>query len=143
MATNPLAGTWRLKSFHYQTSDGRVVYPYGRDVAGYIVYTDDGHVSVIIESVDRPRQADVGEDYRGGTVQEKASAYDGYLSYAGTYETDGRQVVHHVEVCLFPNWIGTDLVRYPEIKGRTLTLRTVPFTLDGVEQTSYLVWERT
>ncbi len=35
----------------------------------------------------------------------------GYLAYAGSYTLDGMTVTHHVEMSLFPNWIGTDQVR--------------------------------
>ncbi len=140
MAANPLVGTWRLVSCHYETRDGRIGYPFGQDAAGYIVYSGEGRVLVAISAGNRSRQA--SEDFQGGTVEEKATAYDGYVSYAGTYDFLGDRVVHHVELCQFPNWVGTDLVRFVDLVDDRVTLRTVPFVLRGVEQTSLLAWER-
>lgn len=140
MATSPLVGTWRLRSFHSEIVDGRTIYPYGPEVVGYITYTEDGRVAVAIASADRAGHATA--DFRGGTDAQKVAAYDSYISYAGAYEVEDDLVTHHVEVCLFPSWVGTDLVRLFEVAGGRLTLKTAPFLLDGVVQTSYLVWER-
>ncbi len=35
-------------------------------------------------------------------------------------------VTHHVEVSLFPNWLGTAQLRYHKREGNMLTLRTPP-----------------
>jgi diphthamide synthase subunit DPH2 len=47
------------------------------------------------------------------TVQEKAEAYDTCIAYSGTYDVQGNQIVHHVEVCTFENYVGTGLF-HPE-----------------------------
>ena len=41
-----------------------------------------------------------------GTAQEKSAAYDSLLAYGGRYRAEGDTVEHHVEVSLFPNWVG-------------------------------------
>ena len=46
MSTDPLVGTWRLVSFEVRDAEGRVTYPLGRDAAGFITYTPDGHMAV-------------------------------------------------------------------------------------------------
>ncbi len=140
MATNPLIGTWRLVSYHSKTADGRMLYPYGMQVAGFITYTPEGRMAVAFGKADRPRFA--SGDRVGATSEEKAAAYDTFFAYAGTYEFLGDRVVHHVEVCLFPNWVGTDLTRFVALEGDTATFTTVPYLRGGVEQTGYLVWQR-
>jgi hypothetical protein len=57
---------------------------------------------------------------------------------------DGHEdrVVHHVEVSLFPNWVGSAQVRHYELAGNRLTLSTAPLLQGGRERRAYLVWER-
>jgi hypothetical protein len=88
MASNPLVGTWRLVSWENRSAvDGRVSYPLGRDVVGYIMYGDDGYVSVAIMRPDRAKFAT--EDLLGGEAQERAQAAGTYVSYCGRYEFRG------------------------------------------------------
>ena len=54
-------------------------------------------------------------------------------------------VVHQVEMSLFPNWIGTDLIRVFKFQegGNQLLLSTIPFvTRKGVMVKQVLLWER-
>jgi hypothetical protein len=134
-----LAGVWRLVSCESERADGTVTYPYGEDALGYLIYAESGHMAVTIMSAHRPRFH--VEDLRGGTTAEKAAAFDAHISYTGTYDVRGDAVVHHVEAGSFPNWTGADLVRRMVREGRRLTLTTPPFTVDGVLQTSRIVWE--
>ena len=50
------------------------------------------------------RVAFAGDDLLSGTAEEKAGAVESFVAYAGRYTIHGDQVVHHVEVSLFPNW---------------------------------------
>ena len=88
MASHPLVGTWRLVSWENRSAvDGRVSYPLGRDVVGYIMYGDDGHVSVAISRPDRAKFAT--EDLLGGEAQERAQTAGTYVSYCGRHEFRG------------------------------------------------------
>jgi hypothetical protein len=88
MASNPLVGTWRLVSWENRSAvDGRVSYPLGRDAVGYIMYGDDGHMSVAIMRPDRAKFAT--EDLLGGEAQERAQAAGTYVSYCGRHEFRG------------------------------------------------------
>jgi hypothetical protein len=51
-------------------------------------------------------------------------------------------VVHQIEVCCYPNWIGDAQARFARVDGDLLTLSTKPMTFQGVERTAELVWER-
>ena len=101
---NPLVGTWRLASFELSSADGKVHHPFGEDVAGHIIYGEDGYMSVTMSAASRPRCA--AKDLRLASMEEKAAATDTYVSYSGRYEIQGDRVLHHVEVSLFPNWVG-------------------------------------
>ena len=100
-------GTWKLVSIKTREADGRV-FKRGRR-SGYIMYGDDGYMSVALMKEDRPKFA--SGDIGGGTVEEKVAAVEGYMSYCGWYEVKDDRVVHHIEVSLFPNWVGVKQAR--------------------------------
>ena len=51
-------------------------------------------------------------------------------------------MVHHVELSLFPNWIGGDQERLVDLRGSRLTLSTRPLLLRGIQQSAHQIWER-
>lgn len=65
-------------------------------------------------------------------------------AYAGTYTVEGNKVTHHVVASWRPDWIGGDQVRYVEISGNKLTIKTAPtiFTQTGKQIVSTLTFER-
>ena len=140
MTSNPLIGTWRLISYEARTGDGRVSYPLGKNPSGFILYSEDGYMSVTMMTADRTNYA--SSDLKGGTAEEKLSAAESYLSYSGKYTFEGDRVLHHVEVSFVPNRVGTTQVRNLTISGNTVTLRTPPMLINGEQQTAELVWQR-
>ena len=141
MESNPLIGTWRLVSWENRSvEDGQVSYPLGEDASGYLMYNQDGYMFVAIMSPHRLKFA--GGDLLSGTPEEEAQAEETFLSYCGRYELREEAVIHHIELSLFPNWIGVDQERLVELKGNRLTLSTHPLLIKGKQQTAHLIWER-
>jgi hypothetical protein len=70
----------------------------------------------------------------GGTTQEQARAVEGFVAYADRYRFQGDRVVHHVELSLFPNWVGSDQERTVELSGDRLILSASPLLLGGTQQ---------
>ena len=140
MTPNPLIGTWRLMSWENRSVDGQISYPLGRDAVGYIMYNPDGYMFVAIMRPDRVKFA--AGDLLGGSTEEKAQAAETYVSYCGQYEFRGDTVIHHVELSLFPNWVGVGQERLVELMGNRLMLSTRPVLLGGIQQTAHLLWER-
>jgi hypothetical protein len=140
MRPNPLIGTWSLVSWQNTSADGRISYPLGEDAVGYIMYNADGYMFVAIMRRGRPMFA--AADLFGSSTQEKARAADAYVSYCGRYEFRGETVVHHVELSLFPNWVGTDQERLVEFAEDRMILSTRPTLFGGSQQTARLIWER-
>jgi len=134
-----LIGTWKLQSLQSRTADGETTYPWGEEPVGYIMYSADGFVSVIIMEPERPRFS--SGDLRGAP-QEMALAYQSCLAYCGRYEVRGDSMTHHILACTFPNWVGVDQHRILKLDDDTLVLSTPPILIDGVERTSVLVWRR-
>ena len=140
MTSNPLIGTWRLVSWENRSLDGRISYPLGKDAVGYIMYNQDGYMSVAIMRPERVKFA--AGDLLSGSPEERARAAGTYVSYCGRYEFRGETVVHHVELSLFPNWVGVEQERLVELRGNRLTLSTRPILLGSMQQTAHLIWER-
>jgi len=140
MAQGSLVGTWRLISWEFRDAEGHVSYPMGRDPSGYLTYSPDGYVSVTIASPNRTVFA--SQDMSTGTTEEKAAAFDTYISYCGTYERRGETVIHRVQASLFPNWVGGDQERIVEWQDSHLRLSTRPMLIAGGTRTVHLLWER-
>ena len=101
-----IVGAWKLVSLGIQKEDGEVMYPFGKNAQGSLIYTKSGRFSAQVMRPDRPQFAS-GDQMRGTGKEIKAS-YEGFVSYYGSYEFDRKKgfVIHHVEGSLFPNWEG-------------------------------------
>jgi hypothetical protein len=81
-------------------------------------------------------------DRLGGSIEEQARVVEGVVASAGRYSFHADRVVHHVELSLFPNWVGTDQQRSVEPTGDWLILSASPLLLAGTQQVPRLVWEQ-
>jgi hypothetical protein len=81
----------------------------------------------------RPRFA--SGDMMNSTPEELEAAFEKFDAYCGTYTLDEQNstVTHHVQGAKFPNWVGTDQVRYYEISGDTLRISAPPILAHGDE----------
>lgn len=140
MSTSSLVGAWKLLVLEFR-SDGQVVYPSGRDASGTCIYDTTGHMSLQIMRVDRPLFT--SSDMLNGTPEEVIPAAKGYIAYGGTYVEDGTHgvVVHHVTHSLFPNWVGTDLVRFFKRTGDRLITGNPTVVVGGHVMDVMLLWE--
>lgn len=133
-----LLGRWRIVEWVQRYDDGRQQYPLGRSPQGFIQYDRDRMFCFLC----------AGERKRLGGAQwtapdaEKAAAYASCLAYSGTYEIAGDEVLHKVDLSLYPNWVGTTQRRRAVIRdGRlALTARLEAGTPEA--RTAELVWER-
>jgi hypothetical protein len=140
MGKNALIGTWRLVSFELRTANGETTYLWGRNPQGYLIYSQEGYMSVALSRAHRPNF--VSGDQLGASTEEKVAAFDTYTSYAGKYSTKGDKLYHHAELSLLPNWAGVTLERTFTIEGSRLTISSPPIPVRGEEQTAHLIFER-
>jgi len=99
-------------------------------------------MSTHVVRLDRPTFA--SNDSGAGTDAEVRAAFEGHVSYFGTYTIapSAHTVTHHVRGASYPNWMGHDQIRYYRIDGSHLVLSTPPI-LDRGESLEYtLTWER-
>jgi hypothetical protein len=136
-----LVGTWKLVSASSTTENGRVNNSvFGDNPTGFITYTADGRMTVIIS--DGGRKPLSVSDRIAAATEEKAKAFSTFVAYAGRYTFTGDKVVHHVEAASIQNWVNTDLVRSASLEGDRLVLKTPPTARGGVQQRIELIWQK-
>ena len=142
MSNSLLVGAWKLVTFEFRKEDGEVIYPFGVEARGTIIYTESGRYSGQLMRRDRPRFAI--PDQMKGTVEEIQAVYKGSISYFGTYEVDPENKIinHYVEGSLFPNMEGSNQKRSFELTKDKLTLQTQPFKVNGEKVIGVLQWEK-
>ncbi|MDX1478838.1 MAG: lipocalin-like domain-containing protein [Saprospiraceae bacterium] len=131
-------GSWELKQWVVERSDGQTAFPFGEDAQGRIAYDAFGNMSVQIMQHNRPPFS--SDDPLEGQPEEVLEAYQSFIAYCGSYEViaDSNQVVHHIEISSFPNWAGQEQRRYYAFTGDTLTLST-----DFIGSRRHqLIWEK-
>jgi hypothetical protein len=134
-----LLGRWRIVEWVQRYDDGRTVHPLGRAPRGFIQYDSD-RMFCFICSGERPKLSGSQWNVPQG---ERAAAYGSCLSYSGTWEVSGEEVLHHVDLSLNPNWVGTVQRRGARFldDGRiALTARLESDTPEA--RTAELIWER-
>lgn len=142
MDASALVGTWRLASWQAIGADGSIDQPMGERPEGLLVYSDDGTMLVLLGRRDRARMS--GGDVSGSSLEERAEAMRTFIAYGGRYRVQGSRVTHHVEMSLFPNWVGTRQVREATLHdgGSRLTLVSPPITIGGTARSQHLTWQR-
>ena len=130
-----LVGAWRLDSWSLVYEDGRAdEYPLGRDAAGFILYTADGHMSATLARAGRLPMASDSAD-------AKAEAYDGCFAYAGRYEVRNGVAFHSIEVATNPALAGVTSTRHILLDGNRLTLSGPDFSPDA-PRFHRIIWRR-
>jgi len=128
--TVDLVGMWRLVGVSaWKNGELRDPHAMGPQAAGYINYTRDGRMMVVLDRRSENRRGD-----RYG--QEPIFAY------AGRYTRRGGVVTHHLEMCTALEDIGTDYVRVIEVAGDRLFLCTEPVQRGENSYVSKLEWVR-
>lgn len=127
-ATQPhstrLVGTWLLVDFA-RVVDGEVVSrPLGDRPTGQLTYQPDGRMSALLMRRDRPWQPSLS--FLDASDRDRGVVALGFTGYGGTYEIVGSTVTHHVEMSLYPDHVGTDLVRTISWVDDRLVLSTIP-----------------
>ena len=119
--------------------------PWGGTATGLLTYTEDGRMWAALMATDRP---DVPtRTLSAAPPLMRAAAAAGFLIYAGSYSIEGGDVIHHVEISLLPNWVGTTERRHIDWiqtdNGLDLELTTPPTDTDGGRVfVQWLQWTR-
>jgi hypothetical protein len=133
-----LVGTWRLVAAWTTRPSGERVPDYGAHPVGFLTYTREGRMTVVVGDGDRKA---LSGDRLSAPASERAEAFSNFLAYAGSYTFNGERVVHHVEASSIQNWVNTDQVRGVKLDGDRLTL-SASNMLGGEQRLIELVWQR-
>ena len=142
MINSKLLGFWELVKFEAIADDGTAIYPFGQNVRGLLYYGSDEIMSAQLGNVMRANFEN--PDFRFPSSTETQEAFNGYISYFGKYSVnEARQyIIHEIEMSLFPNWIGTRVKRFYEIKGDFLILSASKLDYNGVYRVPTLTWKK-
>jgi hypothetical protein len=139
-AKDRVVGTWKLVTATQTDGKGETKPAFGLKPTGFVTYTADGRMMVIIPAEGRKALSVNGRIAAPAT--ERAEAFATMVAYAGRYSFTGDKVVHHVEASWMPNQVGTDLLRFVKLHGDRLVLRTPPMMDGGQQRVTELIWER-
>ncbi len=131
-----LIGVWSLESYQSEDQEGNVVYPFGEDAMGFIMYHPDGYMSAQLSKQGRAPYA--SGDIHVGTTEEMANAAVGYMAYCGKFEVNEETgvVTHHMEVSMNPTWEGQQQPRLGKIESDVLKI------MNGLNESQKLVWKK-
>jgi hypothetical protein len=82
------------------------------------------------------------DDLFGGEISEIISSATTHISYCGTFEVTDNEVVHHVSISSFPNWVPSEQRRYWEFKSGHLLLSAQGLQVGNEKVGAYLIWQR-
>ena len=139
--TQLFIGTWQLVNWQYLINGE--ISNFWENPSGILIYTSEMKMSAVL--MDSNRKNFESNFLSKGTSEEKLAAVESYISYSGDFSINEQSVYHHVQFSLFPNWIGTDLVRQYEFSGsrEELILSTSPVEAgNGKTIQNILSWKR-
>jgi Lipocalin-like domain len=138
-----LVGSYKLLAITRKTLDtGEVTDPFGKQPSGYIVYTPNGRMLVLVVADKNDRPAP--ESGAAPTDKQSASLFRTMVSYGGTYDFDGHAVKHHIDFSWNQAWTGTTQTRDVQKDGDRLiyTTRPAPSLVDGKMSVVTIVWQK-
>jgi len=134
-----LVGTWTLVSAKTTSDKGAVQDMYGPNPTGFLTYTTDGRMSVIVADSRRKPLFSSGAP----AAEAITEAFSSFTAYAGSYTVTGDRVTHHIEVSSYQDFVNTDEMSSIEIQGDRLTLRAGQLVDRATSQpNSEIIWER-
>jgi hypothetical protein len=136
-----LYGTWRLVSLSVEVMEtGEQLRQFGDDPPGYIHFTPEGRMFAVLTASDRKPVE---------TEADQIAAFASLIAYTGRYRIEDNKLVTTVDVSADPSVVGTDLVRFFDLEGDNLEIKTAPFFsqkpslgLGNKQLQSFLLWKR-
>jgi hypothetical protein len=136
-----LCGTWRLVTWTVRVLEtGEQLPQFGDDSPGFIHFTPEGRVFAVLTASGRKPVE---------TEADQIAAFGSLIAYTGRYRIEGNKLATTVDVSADPAAVGTDLVRFFELHGDNLEIKTAPFLskkpslgLGNKQLQSRLLWKR-
>ena len=135
-----LLGTWRILSWTREdVATGRRSDAFGPNPRGFVTYTADGRVMVLVVKRDRPKPARLPP-----SEAERLALFDSMFAYSGSFEVQEDRVIHAIDTSWNEAWSGTRQIRFLELHGTRLIYRSPPARdpMDGSECTYRVEFEK-
>jgi len=132
--SDALIGSWRLVSFKREFSDtGELIDVMGADPSGVITLGTDGRMSAVIAASGRTAET------------TPAELFASFMAYSGRYTLHEDRFITDVDVAWHPAWVGSQQVRYFELRHGELHITTAEQlhpAFPGRLGRARLVWRR-
>ena len=145
-------GIWELIDMKTVDDSQNVIYSYGKNPVGYLMYTKEGYVSVAMMNKHRLNVELSVQNIMdmGYGIKRKINifkyikaliryfqAVQQFVSYTGKYKVKDNKVIHNLEICSVPDVIGIDFERAIEIVEDKLFM-----TVLEPDYKVYTTWQR-
>jgi hypothetical protein len=140
-ADDDIVGTYRLiSSYRVILETGKTEDSWGENPNGFITYSRDGRMMVIIVRSDRPRP----ESLDRMNDQQRVELFRSMSAYGGTYRFHGDRIEHHIDISFNEVLTRTTVIRDIKKEGDRLvyTTKPAPFSGDGKMSVTTLAWEK-
>jgi hypothetical protein len=116
---------------------------YGDNPQGFMIFAPDGWMNAIVCWGDRPILSGNPAWHSNAPDEEKAGAFDTYLSYGGTWVVKESTLTTKVRYALNPGWVGGEQIRGLEMSADGhLTLILSRAWPDGRVMRGWVRWRR-
>ena len=99
-----LVGTWLLVGVTAERADGSKGEPFGANPKGIIIFTADGHFSLLQQRAELPKIA--ANDRAKATPEEARAVVDGSIAYYGTYTVNEKTIMVKLVAGTYTNIVG-------------------------------------
>ena len=113
-----ITGTWKLVTVTQTNADGSKVELFGQDPLGGVIFSPDGHFSVLFMRNDLPKFKSGART--SASPDESHAVVLGSLAYGGKYTVDADALTMIVDASTFPAWNGQAQKRTYTLKGDRL-----------------------
>jgi len=118
-----IIGSWKLNNFELKNLTlKKNNFPYGKNPIGILIFSENGFMSVSIMT-DNRTDFEI-ESLRMSSSEEKISALETYLSYAGKWKLENDKIYFEVLTSLLPNWKNKEHYRTFQLTDEVLSLQT-------------------
>lgn len=121
-----LIGTWHEIGAQFEHTNGTTT-PAWSGLDARLMYSTDGYVSVVCTPAGRaPIEGAARFDLNEVALDDLPGLVQDVIFYSGRYDVVDDGVVHHVDICVVPNFVGAAMKRIVELDGDELSLLTEP-----------------
>ena len=98
--------------------------------------------SIFVHIMANNRKKHSVRDLFGGKISEIKDSATTHISYCGSYEIVGDEVIHYVSISSFPNWVPSEQRRNWEFRDGQLLLSAQGLQVGNEKVGAYLIWQR-